>query len=251
MTNLIDILLEENPAFQIQSGNSGVKSAEALLFEARALDTSTLKRVSAALPQKSLRYLDSILSPGQVTIEIGGGQSTVLFASKAKKHYCINPDHTANTLIREYLESKGYNHDNIVFIEESSDYAFMNISFDEKIDVALLDGNHSFPFPMVDWHYVNKYLKVGSHLVVDNVEITAVKILTEYLDTEPAYSLIKRCYNSSRYDCYCYEKVLDTPIIGWKDQRINQTTLARLSLRIMATLFTQKLVKFIKIFWKR
>ncbi|MBW8034425.1 MAG: class I SAM-dependent methyltransferase [Planctomycetes bacterium] len=251
MDKLIDILLDEKPAFQIQSGNKDVASSEALLFEASALDTSGLKRTSAALPEKSLRYLDSILSPGQVTIEIGGGQSTVLFASKVKKHYCINPDHTANVLIREYLESKGYNHDNLVFIEESSDLAYLKLSMDENIDVALLDGNHSFPFPMVDWHYVNKYLRSGSYLLVDNVEITAVKILTEYLNMEPAYRLIKRVYDSSRYDCYCYEKILDDVTIGWKDQCINQTTLARLSLRTMATKFTQKLVDLINIFRKR
>lgn len=94
-------------------------------------------------------------------------------------------------MIREYLEKKGYRHDHIIFIEKSSDLAFMEISIPEKIDVALLDGNHSFPFPMVDWHYVTKFLKPEGYLLVDNVEITAVKILTEYLNTEPAYHLVK------------------------------------------------------------
>lgn len=67
---MIDTLIKEKPAFQILSGNDDVPSSEKLLYETSALDTSKLKRTSAALPEKTLRYLDSILSSEQTTIEI-------------------------------------------------------------------------------------------------------------------------------------------------------------------------------------
>ena len=80
------------------------------------------------------------------------------------------------------------------------------------------------------------------------MEITAVKILTEYLNTERSYLLIKRIYNRSWYDCYCYKKLTDEITIGWKDQRINQITLAYLSLKIIFTKLMGTLIKLIKNF---
>ena len=68
-------------------------------------------------------------------------------------------------------------------------------------------------------------------MVIDNVEINAVRYLDEYLQGEPAYRLLKRIRNDIRYDCVAYEKVKEELTMGWKDQRINDSTLIGYSWR--------------------
>ncbi len=226
----LELLRIENPLFQLATGNADLPSSEDLFVAQGGADTRRFPRASAALPADSLAAVHRLLSPEQSTIEIGGGQSTVVFASTVARHVCVNPDRTANELVREFLERHGIWRDNVEFLGESSDTALPGLEAPGGFDVALMDGNHSFPFPMLDWHFIDRHLHRGSTLIVDNVEINAVRILTEYLDGEPAYRLIERVRESHRYDCYIYEKVRDRVVSGWNAQAINRTTLASLCL---------------------
>jgi len=230
MEDILQILQKEKPKFQIKGSVLPTKSAEDFFFKG-GRSTEGIERVSAALPMDGLNYINSVLTPDMVTLEVGGGQSTVLISSKVKKHYCVNPDVTANQLIRQYLEKHGRGTENLVFIEDSSDSALPVLKIDDKLDFVFLDGNHSFPLPFIDWFYSNKLLKVGGIMVIDNVEINAVRYLDEYLQGEPAYRLLKRIRNDIRYDCVAYEKVKEELTMGWKDQRINHSTLIGYSWR--------------------
>lgn len=226
----LELLRRENPLFQLATGNPELPSSEDLFAAQGGSDTRRFARASAALPADSLEAVHALLGPDQSTIEIGGGQSTVVFASTVARHLCVNPDRTANELVREFLEQHGLWRDNVTFLGESSDTALPGLEAQEGFDVALMDGNHSFPFPMLDWHFLDRHLGRGSRLIVDNVEINAVRILTEYLDGEPAYRLIEKVRGSHRYDCHIYEKVRDRVVSGWNAQAINRTTLAGLCL---------------------
>lgn len=222
------LLQRENPLFQLQTGNAALPSSEKLFVEQGGADTRQFARASAALPPDSLRAVHGLLTPHQHTIEIGGGHSTVVFADKVAHHTCVNPDRTANELVRGFLEEHALWRDNVTFHGESSDIVLPGLAPPNGYDVALMDGNHSFPFPMLDWHFIDRHMGAGSFLVIDNVEINAVRMLTEFLDREPAYRLIEKVRGSHRYDCYVYEKIQPRVVSGWNDQEINRTTLATL-----------------------
>ncbi|MBW2388450.1 MAG: glycosyltransferase [Deltaproteobacteria bacterium] len=232
---VLDLLRRENPLFQLQTGNSELPSSEKLFAENGGSDTRRFARASAALPPDSLAAVYRLLAPEQTTIEIGGGHSTVAFASVVARHICVNPDRTANELVRGFLEEHELWRDNVEFLGESSAAALPGLEIPGGLDVALMDGNHSFPFPMLDWHFIDRHLHRGSFLVIDNVEINAVRMLTEYLDREPAYRLVERVRGSHRYDCYIYEKIRDRVVSGWNDQEINRTTLMTLCLDATVT----------------
>jgi predicted O-methyltransferase YrrM len=227
-TSSLELLAREDPQFQLETGIPDLPSSEDLFVAEGGTDTRRFARASAALPADSLAALEQLLGPDQSTIEIGGGQSTVVFAGAVARHVCVNPDRTANELVREFLEQHGLWRDNVEFLGEPSDIALPSLDVPDGFDVALMDGNHSFPFPMLDWHYIDRHLGRGSVLVVDNVEINTVRMLTAYLDGEPAYQLRERVRGSHRYDCYIYEKVRDRVVSGWGAQAINRTTLASL-----------------------
>ena len=241
MKNLLEILIKEKPKFQVKSSSDDILNTEKYFYEG-GRETSRFNRFSAALPYVSLAYIDSIINPDHLTLETGGGHSTIIFANKVKKHYCINPDKTANKLIREFLIQKECWTENIIFIENSSDAVLPDLKTEGAIDVALIDGNHSFPFPIIDWYYLDKLMKPGSILLLDNVEINSVQMLAQFLNSEPSYRLIKRMTNNIKYDCYVYQKVAANLTIGWGDQQINKSNLLNLSMRAVYN----KLYKYIK-----
>ena len=84
--------------------------------------------------------------------------------------------------------------------------------------MALIDGNHSHPFPLLDFHYMDQLLEPGGRLLVDNTEIDAVQELTEYLEMEGAYEVERQIGN-----CAVYRKVADRKF-GWKSQAIRRGT---------------------------
>ena len=74
---------------------------------------------------------------------------------------------------------------------------------------AWLDGEHGYPFAALDWHYIDKHLKVGGVIGFDNTEIPSVHNHCEFLELNKTYAL---CANISSpalgtYGAYFYEKL--------------------------------------------
>jgi len=107
--------------------------------------------------------------------------------------------------------------ENLEFISEPSDRGLPLINQDEQLDFALIDGNHSFPMPIIDWHYIDYHLRIGGWLLVDNTEIRSVSILCNYLMTEPAYKKIDDIGVTA-----IFQKVAKR-WYGWKKQAMNMS----------------------------
>ena len=213
--DVLKILAEKRPQFQLASGAKGLRSSEAFLYDAGGVNTAGLNRSSQALQDEGLRFLASQVASNATTIEVGGGASTVVFASRAKYHYCVNPDRTSNGLIVEFLDANGFDSSRVVFVSAPSDRGLPGLKIDGTIQLALLDGNHSFPFPMLDWHYIDPHLAVGGLLMVDNRSINTVRMLCDFLDRDSSYR-----FRIQLAECSVYEKVAQR-VMGWGDQAIN------------------------------
>jgi len=212
---LIDLLEMEKPMFQVKSGAKDFPSSERFFVEG-AKHTTGFDRACHVVSKEVLRYLASIIKPNNVTLETGGGYSTVVFAACSLKHICVNPDITANEMIRSFLQKHGYACEHLEFIEDSSDKGLPTLNLEDKVNVALIDGNHSFPFPIIDWHYIDCFLKRGSKILIDDTHINSVKILSDFLLSESSYK-----YVTTIGKCTVFEKINDTRVIGWAGQGIN------------------------------
>jgi len=135
------------------------------------------------ISRKFLNYLVTVLRPGNRTLEIGCGYSTVVFAGAGTQHIVISPLAEEHESIRKYLDLHQILSSNIQFIKGSSDSVLPNLSL-EPLDLVLIDGNHDFPFPILDYHYLFPYLKKGGLLVIDDIHLFPVQILREYLLSE-------------------------------------------------------------------
>jgi hypothetical protein len=137
----------------------------------------------------ALEWLEGNVQPGMRTLETGSGASTVVFAARCAKHTAISPVADEHERIRRYCAEHGIASDDVTFIAESSHTALLNGWSAEPLDLVLIDGAHSFPFPVLDWVYTAPHLKVGGRVMVDDAYQPAVNVLARYLRADPGWEL--------------------------------------------------------------
>ena len=137
----------------------------------------------------ALEWLDENVQPGMTTLETGSGASTVVFAARGASHLAISPVADEHERIRAYCERHGFPTDKLRFIAESSHTALLNGWRPEPLDIVLIDGAHSFPFPVLDWMYTAPHLKIGGRVLVDDAYQPAVNVVARYLRATPAWEL--------------------------------------------------------------
>lgn len=128
-----------------------------------------------------LEWLETHLDPGMTTLETGAGASTVVFAAAGCNHTAISPDPAEHRRILDYCEERGIDASGVTFIAESSATALTRTWKPDALDLVLIDGAHAFPYPMIDWFYVQEFLKLDGRLLVDDAHLSSVNMLVRYL----------------------------------------------------------------------
>jgi precorrin-6B methylase 2 len=139
-----------------------------------------------SLSLAALRWLEQRLEPSMRTVETGCGSSTVLFAGSGAEHTVVTPVEAEHERLRLYCAERGVDASNVTFMAQPSHEALRHVASD--IDLALLDGAHGYPYPIIDWFLIAPMLKVGGHLLIDDSFIPAVRSLVDYLDGSAAWS---------------------------------------------------------------
>jgi predicted O-methyltransferase YrrM len=165
---------------------------------------------SHAVVPELIRYLSESVKSDYLTIETGGGHTTVAFAALAKHHTCVTVDESNVELTKKYMSQIGIPEEKVTFVLESSDTALPKLT--GTFDFAFVDGNHSYPFPALDWHYIDKRLKIGGVIGLDNTEIRAVYEHCLFLEENKTYTFTREIRNTvwgGNYGASFYIKVKD------------------------------------------
>jgi predicted O-methyltransferase YrrM len=141
------------------------------------------------LIEDALRFIERTVRPGDRTLETGSGYSTILFALLGAQHTCIVPDASETERITAYLAEQGVSADGVDFIIEPSERVLPKLNLLPH-DLVLIDGSHSFPQVFIDWFYVATALKVGGHLLVDDIHVWTGRVLRGFLAAEPEWELV-------------------------------------------------------------
>ena len=146
--------------------------------------------VSYHLNEEVLAFLDENVRGDSKTLETGAGVSTILFAMKGTEHICMVPDREQVERIKEYCSRNKISAQRVDFKIDKSESALPKLE-SGRFDLVLIDGNHAFPTPFIDWYYTAPVLKTGGMLVIDDTQLWTGETLRNFLLSEPEWELKK------------------------------------------------------------
>lgn len=134
------------------------------------------------------RFLAEHCPEGTRTLETGSGLSTVLFAALGAHHTCCTPSQDEVDRVLAHCTSRQFPTEHLRFDVGASQDTLPGIErAGEDRDLVLIDGGHGFPVPILDWFYGAATLRAGGLLVVDDVNLPAVRALCGFLDQDPRW----------------------------------------------------------------
>lgn len=138
----------------------------------------------------TLEAIRNFARPGYSTFEVGVGVSTVVFAASGANHTAVSPDLAEHQRVLDYCQKNGIDDTRLRFVVGLWDDVLPSLlGRDRTLDMAFIDGAHSFPMPIVDWYYVTRSLKIGGKLLMDDIPIPAAGQLFRHMKLEPNWRL--------------------------------------------------------------
>jgi hypothetical protein len=148
--------------------------------------------------------------------ETGTGLTTLLFLSlEPASVISVSPAPDLHERTRDEARRRGIDLSPARFIDDRSESALPFLALVEgvELDVGFIDGNHGWPAVFVDFCYLNRMLRPGGLLFIDDVQIYAVAQLVCLLRVqEPHYELVEAGPKMATF-----RKVLDLPYLpDWR-----------------------------------
>ena len=131
-------------------------------------------------------------SGGAIVLETGAGLSTLVFlAAEPRKLITIEPDPELIGRIKSEIARLSLCGPDHQFYTDCSENILPELAKDEVpyLDVALIDGGHGMPTVFVDFCYMNKALKQGGYLAVDDIQLHSARQLYLLLKQQPGFEI--------------------------------------------------------------
>jgi len=170
-----------------------------------------------AITPDILNWISNHLKRDSVTLETGCGHSTVVFMLHSRLHYAISPFYQEHEVIKKWCKENNIATENTKFIASASQEIIHSLQFDSYLDMVLIDGDHAFPAPFIDWYYTADKIKKGGILIVDDTQLITGNILQEFLLEEKARWV---CIEQTRKTAI-FKKITSDPVakgIPWTQQ---------------------------------
>jgi Methyltransferase domain len=133
--------------------------------------------------------IKSLPSINGVSLETGGGASTLFFAlSSVKQHFCLVPSAEEVEKIKAAAREAQVSLDKVEFKIANS--AQTLTSFSTPLDFIFIDGCHGPFVPFLDFYLSVKNLNKGGHVLIDDLGLIAPKLVFELIQNEPSVDVL-------------------------------------------------------------
>jgi Methyltransferase domain len=165
--------------------------------------------------------------PFQFSAETGCGGSTIVLSHISKHHtaFAIEGAERTITGLRHY---SGFRADSVVFVEGETRRTLPPHVFEGRLDLAVLDGPHAYPFPQLEFAYLFPQIRAGGWLVLDDIQIPSVYELVRFLRLESSMVLEEVAVRTA-----FFRKIRECDLgpDGWQHQAMNRYGILRYSWR--------------------
>jgi Methyltransferase domain len=136
----------------------------------------------------ALEWLERNVDGGMATLETGAGASTIVFASRGAAHEAVTPDPEEEARIRRACTERDIDDSKLTFHIGRSQDVLPGLGHRE-LDLALVDGAHGFPYPVLDWWHLAPRLRVGGRMLLDDAYLPGVAAVIDYVRSSDAWEL--------------------------------------------------------------
>lgn len=143
---------------------------------------------SWGLAWAALEWLERELRPGMATLETGSGSSTIVFAAARTLHQVVTFDAREEERIRAACAELGIPTDTVTFQTGASHDVLPGLER-RVLDLALIDGAHGFPYPVLDWWHIAPQLAPGGRILLDDAYLPAVTAIFDYAKQSAAWEV--------------------------------------------------------------
>jgi len=180
---------------------------------AGSLSPSVLKGIVKYCSQLDIKH----------SLETGAGKSTLVFSHLSKKHKVFAID-KGNKSIALVKDSPLLNNETVEFVDGPTQLTLPGYRFNHKLQAALIDGPHGYPFPDLEYYYIYPLLDEGAVLIVDDIDIPMVYNLFRFIKADDMFSLVDIVFKTAffrRTDAPLFDPLSD----GWWLQNYNKRKL--------------------------
>lgn len=156
--------------------------------------------------------------PLRHSLETGAGRTTLLLSHLSDLHEVFAVD--AGGSVAAARTSPLLRQGHVRFVEGPTQRTLPAHSFDDKVDLAFLDGPHGYPFPELEYWHVYPHLREGSLLVIDDIHIPTVNHLFRFLREDAMFRLIEIAEKTAFFERTAVP-AFDPLGDGWELQRFN------------------------------
>jgi hypothetical protein len=158
------------------------------------------------------------------SVETGCGATTLLLSHLSEQHtaFALDLGGSVASVRRSPLLREGV----VTFIEGPSQRTLSQHRFEGKLQLALIDGPHAYPFPDLEYYFLYPHLDAGALLILDDIQIRSVHNLFEFLRSDAMFRLdevVRTTAFFTRTDAPTFDPFGD----GWPEQKYNRRTLLR------------------------
>lgn len=144
-------------------------------------------QLSGSLSPRVLRHLADVEM--HHSVETGSGASTLVFSHLSRDHTVFAVDGGSGS-ITNVKSSALLDPSTTKFVEGPTQITLPAYRFCHRLQFALLDGPHAFPFPALEYYYIYPHLDAGALLILDDIHIRSVHDFFRFLSADEMFRLI-------------------------------------------------------------
>jgi hypothetical protein len=123
------------------------------------------------------------------SVETGSGKTTLLFSHLSSNHLVFAKD--VGRSISQVKASPLFNAQSVTFVEGPSQGSLPNYRFTHKVQIALIDGPHGYPFSDLEYYYFYPIIETGGLLLVDDIQIPSIGRMFDIIKADDMFNLLE------------------------------------------------------------
>jgi hypothetical protein len=125
----------------------------------------------------------------QNSVETGSGKTTLLFSHLSSNHLVFAKD--VGKSVSQVKVSPLFKAQTVTFMEGPTQGSLPNYRFTHKVQIALIDGPHGYPFPDLEYYYFYPLLEAGGLLLVDDIKIPSIGRMFDIIKADDMFNLLE------------------------------------------------------------